>query len=68
MQEKTISLVLRDILVLVGGTAIVAGFWMAWHPLGLVVGGLTLGFLGIAGQIEADRRRADTERNRRLGV
>ncbi len=65
--EKQTSIILRDSLVLIGAVAIIAGCWYAWHPLGLIVGGLALGFLGIAGQIECERRREEEARARRLG-
>ena len=60
-QDKKVSIFLRDALVLAGSTAIIAGCCLAWLPLGLIVGGLALGFLGIAGQMEHERRVAEEE-------
>jgi hypothetical protein len=31
-----------DLLFLVGAAVFAFGFWLAWHPLGFIVGGLTL--------------------------
>ncbi len=67
MNNKQVNVFLRDALLLAGGAAIVAGCWLAWMPAGLIVGGLALGFLAIAGQMEVNRRQAQEERDRRLG-
>ena len=68
IEEKQINVLLRDLLVGLGSGLIVTGCCLAWLPLGLVVGGVALGFLGIAGQMEVERRRREDERNRRMGI
>ncbi len=68
MSPKNVNVILRDALVLIGGAAIVAGCWLAYAPAGLVVGGLALGFLGIAGEMEQQRRRDEEARRRREGL
>jgi len=67
IDEKKINIIVRDALVLTGSAAVIAGCSLAWLPLGLIVGGLALGFLGIAGQMEVERRHAEDARKRRLG-
>jgi predicted metal-binding membrane protein len=68
IEEKKINVLLRDLLVGLGSGLVVTGCCLAWLPLGLVVGGVALGFLGIAGQMEVERRRREDERNHRLGI
>lgn len=68
LARQRINLVLRDLLVLLGGMAIVAGCWLASQPLGLIVGGLAAGAIGIVGQMDFERRQAEEARNRRLGI
>jgi hypothetical protein len=36
-----------DLVVLAGFAATSYGFWLAWHPLGFMLGGLGLAGLGI---------------------
>ena len=36
-----------DLLVLVGAAVFAYGLWLAWHPLGFIVGGILLAAAGI---------------------
>lgn len=39
--------IIAGIAVLFGASACSYGFWIAWHPLGFIVGGLSASALGI---------------------
>jgi len=39
--------ILADLAVIVGLIAFAYGFWLAWRPLGFIIGGLALFALGI---------------------
>lgn len=60
MKQKLFSF-LPDMVLLLGVAALVYGCWLAWRPLGYIVGGLMLAAIGIF----LDRNRAITVKLRR---
>lgn len=44
---KTIKAASFDGMVLAGAVVLDYGLWLAWHPLGFIVGGLSLAAAGI---------------------
>jgi hypothetical protein len=60
MKQKLFSF-LPDMVLLLGVAALAYGFWLAWRPLGYIVGGLMLAAIGIF----LDRNRAITVKLRR---
>jgi hypothetical protein len=58
--QKKLRELAFDALVLTGAAIFAYGLWLAWHPLGFIVGGLMLGAAGIffGYDREALRRRS----------
>lgn len=57
-RQSEFKSVLCDAMVPAGIAAISYGFWLAWRPLGFIVGGLALSALGILlGRSIAGQRR-----------
>jgi hypothetical protein len=58
---KKLSAFLPDAVLLLGGVMLAYGFWLAWRPLGYMMGGLMLAAIGLF----LDRNRAIKSRWRR---
>lgn len=56
MREKLLSAT-RDFMVLGGAVLVAHGCWLAWKPLGFIVGGLFLGAVGVAGELRKPQER-----------
>ena len=55
---KKLPQLLADIAVVCGLILFAYGFWLAWHPLGFIVGGLALGALAVLyGRSTTETRR-----------
>ncbi len=55
---KSVFAALADAAMLLGVGAVSFGFWLAWRPLGFIVGGLALAALGMLyGRGIAEMRR-----------
>ena len=68
-ETKTrLPILFRDAAVLAGTACLVSGCWLAWHPLGLIAGGLATLAFGMLWEADQQRRREIDERNRRNGV
>lgn len=66
--HKRLSTFLRDSLVLAGSICAVVGMWLAWPPLGLVLGGVAMAAFGIFWEMDRQRHHEQERRNRRDGV
>lgn len=58
----------RDVLVVAGSAAIIAGLAKISLPLSLIVGGLAMALLGVGWEIDRQHRAEIDRRNRRDGV
>jgi hypothetical protein len=58
---KKLSVFLPDAVLLLGVAVLAYGFWLAWRPLGYIMGGLMLAAVGLF----LDRGRAVESRWRR---
>jgi hypothetical protein len=64
MNMSRLSKTIPDLIFLVGLGALSYGFWLAWRPLGFIVGGIVLAAAG--GLLGRDaQRRAESKATRR---
>jgi hypothetical protein len=68
VSNRSFPILLRDALILGGTASFVYGAWLAWHPLGLMLAGVVAASFGLLWQFQEDSRKAEQERNRRLGI
>jgi hypothetical protein len=68
MKRMNASEPARDILVVAGAVAVASGLWLISPSVALIVAGLLLAGIGVAWQIDIERRKAEAERNRRRGL
>jgi hypothetical protein len=66
--KPRLSALLRDSLVLSGAACAVLGAYLAWRPLGLIVGGLAMAAFGIMWEMDRQRRIERDQQNRRDGI
>jgi hypothetical protein len=60
--------IIRDALVLTGAISVVVGLWLISRPFAFVVGGLLLAGIGVAWELDIQRRKAEAEKDRRRGL
>lgn len=46
---------MREASTVVGAGVVAYGFWLAWHPLGFIMGGAMLVGLGVLGTLTGNR-------------
>ena len=69
---KYVPNLIRDSLIVCGAVSLIAGAWMAWRPLGLIVAGVILAGGSLLWEFHERaceaQRRAEEEREQRLGL
>ena len=59
---------IRDAAILAGAGCIIGGCWWVYTPIGVILLGACLATFGILWELDAHRKRAEEERNRRAGL
>ena len=65
--SKLLSII-RDLSILSGVACIIGGCWWVWPPIGVILLGACLAAFGILWELDAYRKRAEQERDRRNGL
>ena len=63
-----LPVIIRDLSILSGVACIIGGCWWVYAPIGVILLGACLATFGILWELDAYRKRAEQERDRRNGL